>query len=72
MNTEGFSEDEWQAVFDEFRLLVVRAGYADWDASAMELLADEADERPSTRDDRPVAIPAVDQLRHIPPHSCSF
>lgn len=39
-NSEDFSENEWQAVFDEFRLFVVRAGYADWDASAMAFPAD--------------------------------
>lgn len=63
MNIEDFSEDEWQSVFDEFRLLVVRAGYADWDASAMDSLNDEADELTSARDDRPDVITAVDQLR---------
>lgn len=62
MNSEDFNEDEWQDVFDEFRLLVVRAGYSDWDASAMEALADETDAR-DRRYDRSEAMSQVEQLR---------
>ncbi len=40
MDTREFSEEEWQDVFDEFRLLVQRSGYANWDL-AMELAIEE-------------------------------
>lgn len=63
MNSEDFSEREWQDIFDEFRWLVVRAGYSDWDASAMDALADERDEGELVRRDRTGATPAVEQLR---------
>lgn len=62
MNREDFSDEEWQEVFDEFRLLVVRAGYSDWDASAMEALADETGEAGDTRYERVSALPAAGQL----------
>lgn len=64
MDSKEFSEEEWQEVFDEFRMLVVRAGYSDWDTSAMEALADETDEGDGRRYDRPSAIAPVEQLRH--------
>jgi hypothetical protein len=63
MNTEDFSDSEWQDVLDEFRLLVVRAGYTDWDASAMEALADEIEDGSGARHDRVPVITPVEQLR---------
>jgi len=63
MDTENFSDGEWQEVFEEFRLLVVRAGYTDWDASAMDALADEIEDRDSARFDRVPRLFPVEQLR---------
>lgn len=40
MDTQDFTDDEWRDMLDEFRLLVVRAGFADWDA-AMALALDD-------------------------------
>ena len=63
MDTELFSDPEWQDVLDEFRILVSRAGYADWDAAAIEALDDEAEDGDGLRDERVRYVPPVEQLR---------
>ncbi|MEO7690845.1 MAG: hypothetical protein ABIS51_16305 [Sphingomonas sp.] len=63
MDTRQFSEAEWRDIFDEFRFLVQRAGYADWDL-AMELAIEER--RIDSEDVRLEAAPdqpALDELR---------
>lgn len=41
MNVDEFSQAQWRDILDELRLLVVRAGYADWDAAMAETLGEE-------------------------------
>lgn len=46
MNIDEFSDGEWREVFEELRLLVQRAGYADWDMAMVESLeASDPDDR---------------------------
>ncbi|KPL66740.1 hypothetical protein SZ64_00650 [Erythrobacter sp. SG61-1L] len=44
MDLENYSDRDWQEVLDEFRLLVVRAGYAEWDGAMADALI-ESDEK---------------------------
>lgn len=41
MQVDEFSEEEWQEIFDELRLLVQRAGYGDWDRATIDSLSDD-------------------------------
>lgn len=63
MDTQEFSEEEWRSVLDEFRLLVVRAGYAAWDAAMIESLAEDDESSERLRIDREPTRPAVEDLR---------
>jgi len=46
MDIDEFSDGEWREVFEELRLLVQRAGYADWDMAMVESLdASDPDDR---------------------------
>lgn len=63
MDLESYSDSDWQEVLDEFRLLVARAGYAEWDGAMADALI-ESDEEPLDR--RPgVAVDSssLDELR---------
>jgi hypothetical protein len=52
MDVEEFSDDEWQDVFDELRLLINGAGFAEWDIAMIAALDEEF---PSEAEiDRPV------------------
>lgn len=46
VDIDEFSDGEWREIYEELRLLVQRAGYADWDmAMAESLAADDPEDR---------------------------
>ena len=61
MQVQEFSNSEWRDIFDEFRLLVVRAGFAEWDNATAEALDDLNDT--DAGKDRSFQQPPVEQLR---------
>lgn len=40
MNPDKFSDDDWQEILAEFRLLVSQAGFSDWDSAAGHCLTE--------------------------------
>lgn len=62
MDTRDFSEAEWRDILDEFRLLVQRAGYADWDL-AMALSIEEQRRDPERQLEGARDQPTLDELR---------
>lgn len=46
---EDFDEDDWLEMFAELRLLVVNAGFMDWDASTVASLDEEEEGDASSR-----------------------
>ncbi len=63
MNVDDYSEAEWQDVLDEFRLLVVRAGYTEWDAATIEAIVEGYEDDDGARFDSIPTLPPVEQLR---------
>lgn len=63
MNVDDYSEAEWQDILDEFRLLVVRAGYTEWDAATIEVIFEGYEDGDGSRFDRTPTPPPVEQLR---------
>jgi hypothetical protein len=62
LDLQEFSEEDWRNILEEFRLLVVRAGYADWDASMAAALSEAEEDR--ERFDPLPRQPAVESLRN--------
>jgi inactivated superfamily I helicase len=48
---EDFEDSDWRATLAELRLLVVSAGFSDWDSAMAAGLAEKDEERQSPRDD---------------------
>lgn len=67
MDTQDFTNDEWQDMLDEFRLLVMRAGFADWDAAMAVALNDFGDldgrRIPIGAEAAIFELPAIERLR---------
>ena len=44
MDPDAFDDEEWQFLLDELRMLVVRAGFADWDSAMAQCLTEPDEE----------------------------
>lgn len=62
MQVDEFSEEEWQEIFDELRLLVQRAGYGDWDRATINSLSDDFEDGERAPFERRGLLPPHTQL----------
>ncbi len=62
MQIDAFSEEEWQEIFDELRLLVQRAGYGEWDRATMDSLGDDSEDTLRAPFERRGMLPPHTQL----------
>lgn len=63
MDLKNYSDRDWQEVLDEFRLLVVRAGYAEWDSAMADVLIESDEEASVGRPGVAADILPLDELR---------
>ena len=63
MDLQNYSDRDWQEILDEFRLLVARAGFADWDRATADALIETGDDEPDRRDGFSADGAPLEQLR---------
>lgn len=63
MDLQNYSDRDWQEILDEFRLLVARAGFADWDRATADALSETGDDELDRRDSFSADGAPLEQLR---------